>query len=397
MAFINLSQLTKAVKGLVNKINSENYIISSKVGDLSDLDTTDKSNLVAAINEAMDSGGVSDYTQLTNKPSINSTTLTGNKTAADLGLVSATGDAYRAISIPIGQLDSTSTATVMTATVDGITELRDGVCMWLRNDVVTGASNLRLNVNGLGAKMCISSTSGYEVASDFKRGYTFLMIYNSTRRSGGCWDVVYGYDVPYSLNKLGFLYGVCTTAAENTNKQVNVGSFTRTNEGIVVVKFNNDVPAGATLTIVASGVATTAAEIYYRDAVITDGVIKAGDTVTMMFSTYYRIISIDRDEAGVTMTDEEVDAAVNAAFGQYTITNESPTLVSVQSSASAGETVTVTRIYNGNIALMIGTTSGGDNILHVNNVDELTDNLTFTMPNAPVFVSANAGGGGSND
>lgn len=88
MAFINLSQLTKAVKGLVNKINSENYILSSKVGDLSDLDTTDKSNLVAAINETMD--------------------------IADAALPS-TGDAYRTLSIPMGHLDSTSTATVMTA------------------------------------------------------------------------------------------------------------------------------------------------------------------------------------------------------------------------------------------------------------------------------------------
>lgn len=34
-------------------------------------------------------GGTSDYTDLTNKPSINSVTLSGNKTAADLGLSAA--------------------------------------------------------------------------------------------------------------------------------------------------------------------------------------------------------------------------------------------------------------------------------------------------------------------
>lgn len=34
-------------------------------------------------------GGTSDYTQLTNKPSINSVTLSGNKTAADLGMIAA--------------------------------------------------------------------------------------------------------------------------------------------------------------------------------------------------------------------------------------------------------------------------------------------------------------------
>ena len=34
-------------------------------------------------------GGTSDYSDLTNKPSINSVTLSGNKTSADLGLVPA--------------------------------------------------------------------------------------------------------------------------------------------------------------------------------------------------------------------------------------------------------------------------------------------------------------------
>lgn len=36
------------------------------------------------------SGGTSDYSDLTNKPQINSTELSGNKSSADLGLASAT-------------------------------------------------------------------------------------------------------------------------------------------------------------------------------------------------------------------------------------------------------------------------------------------------------------------
>ena len=35
-------------------------------------------------------GGTSDYSQLTNKPSINGVTLSGNKTSEDLGLASKT-------------------------------------------------------------------------------------------------------------------------------------------------------------------------------------------------------------------------------------------------------------------------------------------------------------------
>lgn len=59
------------------------------IGDLDDLVTTAKNNLVAAINEAAQSGGgggTSDYSALTNKPQINGTTLSGNKSAEDLGL-----------------------------------------------------------------------------------------------------------------------------------------------------------------------------------------------------------------------------------------------------------------------------------------------------------------------
>lgn len=40
-------------------------------------------------NNSGSGGGTTDYTSLTNKPSINSVTLSGNKTSADLGIVSA--------------------------------------------------------------------------------------------------------------------------------------------------------------------------------------------------------------------------------------------------------------------------------------------------------------------
>jgi len=49
--------LTKAIKGLINKINAESTATNSKIGDLTDLNTTTKTNLVAAINEAASSGG----------------------------------------------------------------------------------------------------------------------------------------------------------------------------------------------------------------------------------------------------------------------------------------------------------------------------------------------------
>lgn len=64
-----------------------------QIGNLSDLQTTVKSDLVSAINEVAESGGggggSSDYDDLSNKPSIEGVTLSGNKTAAQLGLAKA--------------------------------------------------------------------------------------------------------------------------------------------------------------------------------------------------------------------------------------------------------------------------------------------------------------------
>ena len=106
-------------------------------------------------------------------------------------------------SIPFGQVDSTSTSTVFTATVDGIDELRDGVCCYLRNGVVTSASGFTININGLGAKPVYNTmASATALTTHFNINYTMLFIYNSTRVSGGCWDMYVGYDTntTYNLN-----------------------------------------------------------------------------------------------------------------------------------------------------------------------------------------------------
>lgn len=62
--YITLSQLTKTTKGLVNKINAESTVTNSKIGDLANLNTTAKTNLVAAINEAATGGTQYDDTAL---------------------------------------------------------------------------------------------------------------------------------------------------------------------------------------------------------------------------------------------------------------------------------------------------------------------------------------------
>ena len=105
------------------------------------------------------------------------------------GSITPAGPANKAVSIPFGQVDSTSTSTAFTATIDGVTELRDGVCFYLMNTEVTSAANCTLNINNLGAKPMYNTNSATSrVEKSFELNKTYLMIYNSTRIAGGCWD-----------------------------------------------------------------------------------------------------------------------------------------------------------------------------------------------------------------
>ena len=195
--------------------------------------------------------------------------------------------------IPKGACDSTSTATVFIATVPGVTELRDGVCIWLTNGVITSASGCTLNVNGLGAKPLYSSqAASTAVTTQFNVAYTALLVFNSTRVSGGCWDYVYGYDTntTYTPQKLGFGYGTCTTTGTTVAKVATLSSYVLNTNGMVSIKFANAVCANATLNVNSKG----AKAIYYRGAAITDGIIKAGDIATFVYSTNYHLIAIDR-------------------------------------------------------------------------------------------------------
>ena len=103
--------------------------------------------------------------------------------------------AYKTASIPYGQCDSTSTATAFTATVPGITELRDGVCMWLKNGVATSAAGFTININNLGAKPVYNNMAAATADTTiFNANYTMLFVYDSTRVAGGCWVCYRGYN-----------------------------------------------------------------------------------------------------------------------------------------------------------------------------------------------------------
>ena len=102
-----------------------------------------------------------------------------------------------------GAVDSTSTATVFTASIDGITEYYDGLAILLKNGVVTSAANFTININGLGAKHSYNNmTAATADTTIFNVNYTMLFVYDSTRVSGGGWICYRGYDA--NTNTIGY-------------------------------------------------------------------------------------------------------------------------------------------------------------------------------------------------
>lgn len=91
-----LTVLEKETSSLRGDVRTNTRSISTaeeNLGILSELNTTDKSSLVAAINEVNISGGggsgTKNYEELFKKPQINGKELIGNKTSEELGLVSS--------------------------------------------------------------------------------------------------------------------------------------------------------------------------------------------------------------------------------------------------------------------------------------------------------------------
>lgn len=218
--------VSNAISGKVDKVSSstDNAIVrfDGTSGNIQNSGVTinDSNHLTAA--KLITSGGTSSQF-VKGDGSLDNNTYAGAQTSG--------GAANKAVSIPFGQVDSTSTSTAFTATVDGITELRDGVCVYLKNGVVTSAASCTLNVNELGAKpMYNTMAATTAVSTQWNVNYTMLFIYNSTRVSGGCWDMYYGYDantdtIGYQLRTNSYTlpvsdtsryYKIFFTSADNT-------------------------------------------------------------------------------------------------------------------------------------------------------------------------------------
>lgn len=106
----------------------------------------------------------------------------------------ANGPATVSNGLHYAQVDSTSTSTAYTVTIPGIVSYYDGLTVVLKNGVVTSAANFTVNVNGLGALGVYSNmAAATRETTIFNINYTLMLIYDSTRVSGGCWVNYRGY------------------------------------------------------------------------------------------------------------------------------------------------------------------------------------------------------------
>lgn len=136
----------------------------------------------------------------------------------------------RASAIPYGEVDATSTSTAFTATVPGIYELENGVCMFLRNGQITSASGFTINVNGLGDKPVYNNmTTGSDRADPatvatrdttiFNVAYTMFFVYSTEpniNSGNGGWICYRGYNS--DTNTVGYQLRTNSTTLKTYDK-----------------------------------------------------------------------------------------------------------------------------------------------------------------------------------
>ena len=179
----------------VTKVNNKTGDVSLTASDVGAVPTTRTVNSKALSADitlfASDVGALPDTTSIPSKVSdLDNDSNFTTKTYVD----GTSGRVY------YGQVDSTSTATVFTAQIDGITEYYDGLAIMLKNGVITSASGFTININGLGAKGSYNNTaSGYGTTLPtrdttlFNIAYTMLFIYDADIVEGGGWICYRGY------------------------------------------------------------------------------------------------------------------------------------------------------------------------------------------------------------
>lgn len=343
------------------------------------------------------------YNDLTNKPTIPSKT---SQLTNDSGFLTAHQDlssyAKKATTLSGYGITDGATKNELNTLQEEVTDHKDdtlkhivyGVCDTLADDinkVVTVSDDFKLTV---GAAIIIKFTNANSIASPtlnvnntgakpmYRYGTTAMSTATTTSGwvagavqmlvyDGNGWIRDYWNNTTYSNASLGSGYATCSTDEATTAKAASLSSYSLTAGGIVSVKFSSAVPANSTLNINSKG----AKDIYYRGAKITNGIIKAGDIATFIYSSYYHLISIDRWQNDI---DGKADKATTLAGYGITDGTTKTEFNQLQTNINKfGGTVEVTSGKPGkdNTVLAVNPNSNTVNIYSAEEVDAMVSGL----------------------
>ena len=213
-----------------------------------------------------------------------------------------------ATKLPYGVCSTAADTAEKTVTVPVFT-LETGATVIVKFTYSNMASSPTLNVNDTGAKAIKrygnTSVSTGTTTTGWSAGAIQMFTYDGTN-----WIRDYWSNTTYTNLSLGQGYGTCSTAEATLAKTVSLSDYSLTKGGIVSIRFTYDVPANATLNINNTG----AKAIYYNNVAIKNGVISAGDTVTFIYDTYYRLISIDKWASDIATLRGEINQKTKVQF-----------------------------------------------------------------------------------
>lgn len=262
--------------------------------------------------------------------------------------------------------------TVETFPVDGNGEPYVGTEIVVKFTATNSSTSTtpQLNVNGTGAIRIWYNNAVLASAKSAYAGYANRYLHYVY---DGTYWVFMGHSVDnnstYSNVALGQGYAVQNNSAASATITAALGSYALTANGIVSVKFLYDVPANATLNINGKG----AKAIYNKDAAITSGVIKAGNTATFIYNTYYHLIAIDswqdkqdaisdlatiRSGASKGATAiQQADLAAVATSGSYNDLADKPTIPAAYDDTALAARITVLEGQTHNVTYNQSTTT----------------------------------------
>lgn len=205
-----------------------------------------------------------------------------------------------------GEVDGTSTSTVFTAQIPGITAYEPGLAIMLKNGVVTSASGFTININGLGAKHSFNNMTGNQDTTIFNINYTMLFVYSAALDSGaGGWICYRGYDA--NTNTIGYQLRTNsrTIPVNGQTGRYRLLFSSQTNLRLIPANTSNSTSATAAKTVNSTPINPFGEILYYGSTTVLASGSSPGTGVLWQQYTLTLGYSFNRTGSALTMTATE--------------------------------------------------------------------------------------------